>query len=71
MKKQYIGDQVYIQKDGKYLVLTTSDAHGVNNRIYLGKSALDGLKNYVPNDVGDTCERCGCTEFLCGHNKRH
>ncbi len=22
------------------------------------------------NNVSDTCGECGCTEFLCGHNKR-
>lgn len=21
------------------------------------------------NIISDTCQKCGCTEFLCGHNK--
>lgn len=26
--------------------------------------------SFVAGDMSDTCEVCGCTEFLCGHNKR-
>ena len=22
------------------------------------------------SEINDTCEKCGCTEFLCGHNTR-
>lgn len=32
----------------------------------LVKEAIGMLAN-MPSD---TCEECGCTEFLCGHNKR-
>jgi len=28
------------------------------------------LEEGFEDDVSDTCEKCGCSEFLCGHNQR-
>lgn len=30
------------------------------------------LKKFIKElkKISDTCEKCGCNEFLCGHNKR-
>ena len=28
------------------------------------------LQKALNNSNGDICTKCGCTEFLCGHNKR-
>lgn len=27
------------------------------------------LKRFGVSALSDTCKKCGCTEFLCGHNK--
>jgi len=28
------------------------------------------IVNFEDNKILDHCEKCGCNEFLCGHNKR-
>lgn len=40
----------------------------VNEREQL-KKEIENLKCELLS-MNDTCPKCGCTEFLCGHNKR-
>ena len=35
------------------------------------KGWLEALKwERKNNSTSDTCQKCGCNEFLCGHNKK-
>ena len=37
----------------------------------LGQHYGDVAVNYIEKlECSNTCQKCGCTEFLCGHNKR-
>jgi hypothetical protein len=47
MKKQYIGDGVYVEFDGWALVLTTEDGASVTNRIVLDDSVYFALVGVV------------------------
>jgi hypothetical protein len=44
--KTYLGDAVYAEYDGYYLVLTTEDGESITNRIYLEPEVLQALRAY-------------------------
>jgi hypothetical protein len=48
-RKQYIGDSVYADFDGEYLILTTENGYADDprNRICLDPSVYDALLKYV------------------------
>lgn len=45
--KIYVGDGVYLSNDGYHLVLTTEDAYGASNTIYLEPEMLKTIQNYL------------------------
>ena len=45
--KQYLGDSVYVDYDGYYLILTTENGIKESNRILLEPKVFEALKNYV------------------------
>ena len=47
MKKQYIGDGVYVEFDGYALVLTTENGVETTNRIVLETEVYSSLVEYV------------------------
>ena len=47
MKKEYIGDGVYVEFDGYGLVLTTEDGRSTTNRIVLEPEVYQALTAYV------------------------
>lgn len=49
--KQYIGDGVYVEFDGYFLILTTSDGVSVTNTIVLEPKVWRGLERFV-NELG-------------------
>lgn len=46
-KPEYLGDSVYIDTDGFYLVLTTDNGEGATSTIYLDPSVYAALVDYV------------------------
>ena len=45
--KQYLGDAVYANFDGYYIILTTEDGIRTTNTIYLEPQALKALNSYT------------------------
>jgi len=45
--KLYIGDSVYVDFDGFYLILTTENGYGPTNKIYLDPQVHANLLDYV------------------------
>lgn len=45
--KLYLGDGVYANFDGYYLVLTTEDGKHTSNTIYLEPTVIEALKHYI------------------------
>jgi hypothetical protein len=45
--KDYIGDGVYAECDGDYIILTTENGVGENNIIYIDKYVLEALKRFI------------------------
>jgi len=52
MSKRYIGDAVYVDCDGYYIILTTEDGISVTNRICLEPSTWRQLVAYVRELTG-------------------
>ncbi len=56
-------------------ILSVITSHGLNTdfqEVFYWSEDLRGLvsdfsEGKIPSD---TCKKCGCNEFLCGHNKR-
>lgn len=46
-RKQYIGDGVFVDFDGYYIVLTTENESGPSNIIHLEQMTFDALVKYV------------------------
>jgi len=46
-KKVYLGDSVYAQYYGEYIILTTENGYGPTNTIYLEPDVYDNLVAYV------------------------
>lgn len=46
-KKVYLGDSVYAESDGDFLILTTENGFGPSNKIYLDPSVLRSLSQYL------------------------
>lgn len=45
---------------------------GAINRHYTNEEVIDSLRiQSEQSEQSDTCQRCGCNEFLCGHNQRN
>ena len=65
LKKQMIIQNVlsYITK----FQLQSNDAELFNYIEDLRQSIVDFSNGDL---TSDTCDKCGCNEFLCGHNKR-
>ena len=47
MEKEYLGDSVYAQFNGRTLILTTENGEGPSNAIWLAPKVLKNLANYV------------------------
>lgn len=47
LKKQYLGDAVYMDDDGYHLVLTTENGLTTTNEIYIEPSSFDALLEYI------------------------
>ena len=47
MKKQYLGDSVYVESDGWMLTLTTENGMGASNTICLEPQVYAALLRYV------------------------
>lgn len=45
--KEYLGDSVYVDHDGYYLILTTENGIQVSNTIYLEPDVWTNLEFYV------------------------
>lgn len=45
-RKEYIGDSVYVDWDGEYIVLTTENGYGPNNTIALEPPVMEKLIRY-------------------------
>lgn len=45
--KQYLGDSVYADFDGRGITLTTENGYGPSNTIYLEPEVLAALNKYV------------------------
>lgn len=41
----------------------------LENQLIESSEQNELLKDQL-NESSDTCKKCGCNEFLCGHNKR-
>ena len=54
--KRYIGDAVYVDSDGYYIILTTEDGISATNRICLEPSTWRQLVAYVRELTGDHSE---------------
>lgn len=50
--KRYLGDGVYVDYDGYYIVLTTENGINATNTIYLERPVLDALTDYMEELVG-------------------
>ena len=46
MMKRYLGDAVYADYDGEYIILTTENGERTDNIIYLDERVLDTLDRY-------------------------
>ena len=46
-KKKYLGDGVYVEWDGYFIILTTENGIGATNRIILDFSVIESLENYI------------------------
>ena len=46
-KKEYLGDAVYVDTDGAYIILTTEDGIRATNPIYLELPVYDSLVKWV------------------------
>jgi hypothetical protein len=44
--KEYLGDAVYAEFDGQYIVLTTENERRTDNTIYLDLHVLDALDRF-------------------------
>ena len=56
--KVYLGDSVYADFDGYYVVLTTENGGSPSNIIYLDPSALEGLRQYSEDIAKRAEESC-------------
>ena len=45
--KTYIGDSVYVESDGYYLILTTENGFGCSNKIMIEPQVWKNLTDYV------------------------
>ena len=46
-EKVYLGDGVYAECDGQYIILTVEDANGTEKTIYLEDTVLQALIDYA------------------------
>jgi hypothetical protein len=46
-KKVYLGDSVYADYDGEYIILTTENGLGPSNIIYIDPQVFQALMAYV------------------------
>jgi hypothetical protein len=44
--KEYLGDSVYVNYDGYYVVLTTEDGTNIHDTIFLEPKVLQNLLDY-------------------------
>jgi hypothetical protein len=51
--KAYLGDSVYVERDGRGVVLTTENGYGPTNTILLEAEVLDALLGFVARIVED------------------
>ena len=47
MKKQYLGDSVYIDNDGYHIILTTENGYGPSNTIFLEPHLVPKIQEYI------------------------
>ena len=47
MNKTYLGDSVYVEDDGYFMILTTENGDGPTNVIYLEPQVCAALAKYV------------------------
>jgi hypothetical protein len=45
--KTYLGDGVYADYDGYYIILTTEDGYHSTNKIYLDDEVVDELRSFI------------------------
>jgi hypothetical protein len=60
MRKEYLGDGVYVQHDGYALHLTTENGIETTNNIYLEPEVYVALVNYVKKLKSNRVEACLC-----------
>lgn len=60
--KVYLGDSVYADFDGHYVVLTTDNGFGPSNTIYLEPGALSSLFAYARRIAGASAQDLGVSD---------
>ena len=52
LKKEYLGDAVYMEDDGYHLVLTVSNGYNDTHRICIEPQLFSQLENYIKRFKG-------------------
>lgn len=66
----------HVKTDGEYSaqIIVMSEDYKTNYLSLNQESAQELadflLERFNVSALSDTCRKCGCTEMLCGHNKR-
>lgn len=76
MSKSYYKNELKrIKTDGEYQAQIVVSHEGIKTKfLSLNQESAQALADFLlerfnVSALSDTCKKCGCTEFLCGHNK--